>query len=209
MEKKETLKLSRDELRSDLKKNEFLVYMQPQIDMVTFRLHGAEALSRWMHPTEGLLSPFAFIPYFEETGIIDELDLYVFEEACRIKADWKKQGKKYADITISVNMSRVHLHNPDFPQTLSSIADKYEISHDELEIEITETVFVADTETLIQSISNIKKQGFLIALDDFGSGFSGLNLLKDITVDTIKIDKSFLHGSGSTELGKIIIKNIN
>jgi len=208
MEKNDKLKISRNELKIALQKGEFLVYMQPQIDMVTFRLHGAEALSRWMHPTEGLLAPHAFIPYFEENGLIAELDLHVFEEVCRIKAAWKKEGKKYSDIVISANMSRVHLHNPDFPKILSSIADKYGINHDELEIEITETVFVADTDILIKSIANIKEEGFLIALDDFGSGFSGLNLLKDITVDTIKIDKSFLHGSGSTELGKIIIKNI-
>ena len=208
MENRDNLKLSRDELRIALKNREFVVYIQPQIDMVTFRLHGAEALSRWMHPTKGLLSPYAFIPHFEETEIIDELDLYVFEEVCRIKANWKKEGKKYSDIILSVNMSRVHLSNPKFPQILSDIADKYGILHEELEIEITETVFVADTEVLMESISRIKEQGFLIALDDFGSGFSGLNLLKDIAVDTIKIDKSFLHGSGTTERGKSIIKNI-
>lgn len=208
MKGKDKFALSRDELNSVLQSGQFQVYLQPQIDMVTLKLHGAEALSRWRHPTEGLLLPLAFIPQLEESGVIDVLDMYIFEEVCRIKADWKGRHEKYADTRISVNMSRNHLYNEDFPRKLSELADRYGIRHEELEIEITETVFVEDTDTLIKSIEAIKAQGFYIAIDDFGSGFSGLNLLKDISVDTIKIDKSFLHGSGATERGKSIIRNV-
>lgn len=208
MESNDRISLSREELRHAIQSGQFHVYLQPQIDMVTLNVHGAEALSRWMHPKEGLLLPWAFVPELEDSGDIDELDMYVFEEVCRIKSAWKTRGEKYADTRISVNMSRNHLYDDGFPKELSRIADKYQINRDELEIEITETVFVADTDRLIRSIEEIKEQGFYISIDDFGSGFSGLNLLKDISVDTIKIDKSFLHGSGATERGKSIIRNI-
>ena len=208
MDGKDKYSLSREELNIAIQAGQFFVYFQPQVDMVTLKLHGAEALSRWQHPTDGLIFPNSFIPQLEENGAIDDLDMYMFEEVCRIKADWKARGEKYADTVISVNMSRNHLYNPDFTKELSEIADKYGINHKELEIEITETVFVDDTDKLISSIEAIKNEGFFIAIDDFGSGFSGLNLLKDISVDTIKIDKSFLHGSGATERGKSIIRNI-
>lgn len=208
MDGKNKYMLSREELKNLLKEGQFQVYFQPQVDMVTLKLHGAEALSRWQHPTAGLIFPNSYIPQLEENGAIDDLDMYMFEEVCRIKADWRARGEKYADTVISVNMSRNHLYNEDFPKQLSEIADKYQVSHDEVEVEITETVFVEDTDKLIERIEAVKKEGFSIAIDDFGSGFSGLNLLKDIAVDTIKIDKGFLHGSGATERGKSIIRNV-
>lgn len=208
MEGKEYFVFDYDEAKRALQSGEFHIYFQPKIDMVTSRLYGAEALSRWIHPVEGLRYPNTYIPDFEKSGLIDELDMYVFEEVCRIKADWKKNGKKYADTVISVNMSRTHLDDRHFPEELSRIADKYEIDHEEIEIEITENIFVENTEELIKRIEEIKQQGFFISIDDFGSGFSGLNLLKDVSVDTIKIDKGFLHGSGNTDRGKSIIRNI-
>ncbi len=187
---------------------QFHVYFQPKIDMVTTKLYGAEALSRWIHPTGGLRFPMDYIPQLEEKGWIAELDMYTYEEVCRIKADWKAKGRAYSDIVISVNMSREHLYNERFVHDLCEIADKYEIPHEELEFELTESVCAEDINKLIKSVADVKAQGFFVSIDDFGSGFSGLNLLKDISVDTIKIDKEFLHGSGSTDRGKSIIKNV-
>lgn len=200
--------ISSEEFHNALATGQFHTYFQPKIDMVTSKLCGVEALSRWIHPASGMRFPNDYIPQLEESGMIKELDMYILESVCKAKAEWKKKQRKYADIVVSVNMSRMHLFDDDFAVSLSELVDKYRVSHEQIEIEITENVFVDDVEGLVKSVESVKEQGFFVSIDDFGSGFSGLNLLKDISVDTIKIDKEFLHGSGSTERGKSIIKNI-
>lgn len=197
-----------EEMYGALENREFHVYLQPKVNMVTTKLCGAEALVRWIHPVDGMRSPALFIPVFEQNGFVSKLDMYMFEEVCRIKADWAERGESYAHIEISVNMSRMHLHEADFCNTISAIADKYGVPHKELEIEITESAFEEDSSVLIDNVNRIKEQGFLVSIDDFGSGFSALNLLKDLYVDTIKIDRGFIHGSGETKRGKGIIRNV-
>ena len=197
-----------NEMYDALKSRQFHVYLQPKVNMVTTRLCGAEALVRWIHPVDGMRSPALFIPVFEETGFVSQLDMYMFEEVCRIKADWAKRRVGYASIVISINMSRVHLHEPEFCETLAEIADRHKIPRKELEIEITESVFEEDSNVLIDNVNRIRELGFLVSIDDFGSGFSALNLLKDLYVDTIKIDRGFIQGSGETERGKGIIRNV-
>lgn len=196
------------EMEDALLEGQFHVYLQPKVNMVTSKLYGAEALCRWIHPDEGLRSPGLFIPLFERNGFISKLDMYMFEQVCKLKAQWKKKGEPYGDLLISINMSRLHLYNRKFPETLAKIADKYKIDHSELEIEITENVFVKDSDELIDNVERLKGHGFQVSIDDFGSGFSALNLLKDLAVDTIKIDQSFLYGSGATKRGKKVIRNI-
>ncbi len=208
MEGTEAFIFEYSEAKKALQSGEFHIYFQPKIDMVTSRLYGAEALSRWIHPQEGLRLPLSYIDDFEKTGLIKDLDMYVLEQVCRIKSDWHREKKIYADTIISVNMSRTHLFEENFSKKLSELTDKYNISRDEIEIEITENIFIENTQSFIANLQQIKDEGFYISIDDFGSGFSGLNLLKDISVDTIKIDKGFLHGSGNTERGKSIIRNI-
>lgn len=208
MTEKKKRDISMREFCEALDTGQFHVYFQPKIDMVTTKLVGAEALSRWIHPINGLKFPVDYIPYLEKTGWIAELDMHIFEEVCRIKAEWKKQEKEFANITVSVNMSREHLHNDSFAVKLSEIADKYGIPHNELELELTESVFAENMDKLVKSVESVKTQGFYVSMDDFGSGFSSLNLLKDIYVDVIKIDKEFLHGTGSTDRGRLIIKNV-
>ncbi len=197
-----------DEMEYALANGQFHVYLQPKVNMVTTKLYGAEALSRWIHPTDGIRPPAMFIPIFEKNGFVSKLDMYVFEEVCKIKSQWIVQEKIYANTIISVNMSRAHLHEKDFCDELSKIADKYGIAHNELEIEITESFFEEDINVLVENVNRIKENGFLVSIDDFGSGFSALNLLKDLYVDTIKIDRDFLHGSGETSRGKGIIRNV-
>lgn len=196
------------EMDGALENREFHVFLQPKVNMVTTKICGAEALVRWIHPTDGMRSPAAFIPVFEKNGFVSKLDMYMFEEVCRIKSDWAQRGEVYADLEISVNMSRMHLHEEEFCRTISDIADKYNVPHNQLEIEITESVFEEDSNVLIDNVNRIKQQGFLVSIDDFGSGFSALNLLKDLYVDTIKIDRGFIHGSGETARGKGIIRNV-
>lgn len=194
------------EMEDALKNGEFQVYFQPKVNMVTSELYGAEALSRWVHPVDGVRSPIVYIPLFEKNGFIAKLDMYMFEQACKIKSTWV--GKKYEHIPISVNMSRLHLYNRNFPVILRGIADKYGISPTELELEITESVFIKDNQELIRMVDLLQEHGFMVSIDDFGSGFSALNLLKDIPVNTIKIDKEFLRVSSTNNRGKKVIRNV-
>lgn len=185
---------------------EFKVYFQPKVNMVSEKLYGAEALSRWEHPVDGIRPPGLYIPLFEENGLITRLDMYMYEEICRLKSEWK--DKSYGHIPISVNMSRKHLYNDEFADELARIADSYGVDRGELDIEVTESVFMQDGKKLIEVINKLKSYGFLVSVDDFGSGFSALNMLKDINADTIKIDKEFLEMSSDNRKGKKVVKNV-
>lgn len=195
-----------EEMEEALANGEFQIFFQPKVNMVTSELYGAEALSRWVHPTEGVRPPKVYIDLFEKNGFIGKLDLYIFEETCRIKSSWK--GSKFERIPVSVNMSRLHLYDRSFPERLEEIAKKYEIDMAELEIEITESTFIKDSDELIAVVDALKRKGFLVSIDDFGSGFSALYLLKDLPVDTIKIDRGFLQSSSNDNKGKTVLRNI-
>ena len=194
-----------EEMEDALKNGEFYVFLQPKVNMVTSELCGAEALSRWVHPEEGIRPPKMYIDLFEKNGFITKLDLYVFEEVCRLKASWK--GRKFEHIPVSVNMSRLQLYDRNFPDRLENIAKKYDIPLEELELEITERTFVKDSEELIVVVELLKEKGFLVSIDDFGSGFSALSMLKDLPVDTVKIDRGFLLSSNDSR-GRKVLRNI-
>jgi len=195
------------EMEAALKDEQFQVYLQPKINMITSRIYGAEALVRWIHPVDGLRRPDTFIPVFEENGFIIQMDMYVFEQMCKLKARWHREKIDFASIPISVNMSRRHLAEEDFVQQLVDTAKKYDVDPFELDIEITESLYLKDHIKLTEVVNELQSHGFRVSIDDFGSGYSALNMLKDITVDTIKIDKEFLQLSGNSERGKKVIKN--
>lgn len=204
-----TLEIHRNielEMEDALKNGEFQIFLQPKVNMVSLELYGAEALSRWIHPIDGGRSPMLYIPIFEKNGFISKLDIHNFELVCQTKASWI--GKKYEHIPISVNMSRLHLYDRNFPDTLTEIASRYHIPTNELEIEITESIFIKDNSELIRMVNQLQSRGFLVSIDDFGAGFSALNLLKDIPANTIKIDREFLKESSTNIRGKKIIRNI-
>ncbi len=204
-----TIEINRNielEMEDALKNGEFQVYFQPKVNMITTDLYGAEALSRWVHPADGVRPPVTYIPVFEKNGFISKLDMHIYEEVCRAKATWS--DKPYAHIPVSVNMSRLHLYDHHFPDKLLAIAQKYGIPSSELEIEITESVFIKDSSEMISMVHRLREVGFLVSIDDFGSGFSALNLLKDLPVDTIKLDREFLHVSSNTARGKKVIRNV-
>lgn len=194
------------EMEDALVNGEFEAYFQPKLNMVTSALCGAEALARWNHPVDGIREPEIFIPIFEKNGFIAKLDMCIFEQACKAKASWK--GTKYASIPVSVNMSRFHMYNRRFPEQLEQICRKYDVATNELEIEITESVFIKDNVELIQIVNRLQEKGFLVSIDDFGSGFSALNLLKDIPVNTIKLDRNFLEISDNDVRGKKVIRGV-
>lgn len=179
-----------------LKNGEFLVYFQPKYDVETEKIIGAEALIRWKHSKRGLLSPGTFIPLFEANGFVIELDLYVLERVCELIAAWLTAGIR--PVCISVNLSRTHLYERNLVERLESIVNKYDIPREYIEFELTESAFYEERETLLRVMSDIKKAGFRLSMDDFGSGYSSLNLLRQLPVDVLKLDREFL---GSCEEG--------
>lgn len=195
-----------DRMEYALETGEFTVFLQPKVDMATGRLRGAEALVRWSNPEKGIMVPIHFIPLFEKNGFITKLDYYILERICELKRSWRKRGMQ--DYMISVNMSRNHLRHDDFIATLVEIAGRYEIARETLEIEITESAFFEDTERLVEVMLKLKQAGFKLSMDDFGAGYSSLNLLKKLPIDILKIDKEFLDENEVTPKGRIIMSSI-
>lgn len=208
MDKKmEIKKLITVSMEAALQHEEFITCMQPKYSLADKSLIGAEVLVRWKHPDMGMLSPLIFIPLFEENGFIEKLDLYMFEATCKMIEKWKCAGIKKIP-RISVNVSRVTLEKKDLVQEFILIAHKYDVKPNFLEIEITEGALENNTEKIINIINEIKNAGFYVSIDDFGSGYSSLSILKDMPADIIKIDKEFLSETIDSVKGKKIINNI-
>lgn len=172
-----------------LANGDILVYLQPQYNSVSGEIIGAECLSRWKHKTEGFLNPAQFIPILEELGKIYELDHFVWETACGLISKWKKMGHT---LSLSVNVSRKDIEQDDLPTVFSELVKRYDIEPSLLRLEITESVYMANPEQLIELVNRLVKLGFNVEMDDFGSGFSSLNLLHDLYVDVLKLDMGFL-----------------
>lgn len=177
-----------------LENGEFIVYLQPKINLEKSEIVGAEALVRWKTKQDGLISPGEFIPFFEKNGFIVKLDLYVFDCVCRLLQDWENRGIK--PIPISVNLSRNHLFDPQFLEKYEAIQKAYGIDSSLLEFELTETVVFENLELLKNVIERIHAAGFQCSMDDFGSGYSSLNVLKEIPVDILKLDGVFFDKEG-------------
>ncbi|AOR22313.1 GGDEF domain-containing protein [Clostridium taeniosporum] len=196
-----------DVMYSALKNREFQLYLQPKYDINLKRCIGAEALVRWNNPKRGLINPIEFIPLFEKNGFIVNLDMFIFEEVCSKIDQWKKNNIKL--IPISVNISRINLKNVEhFIRNINSIFNKYDIDPSLIEIEITESAIFNHYDNILEALLRLKAIGFSISLDDFGTGLSSLNILKDLPIDTIKLDREFLNSKDSSKKGKIVISNI-
>lgn len=192
-----------DELDAALENGEFQVYLQPQFSHKTKSLIGAEALVRWIHPERGLIPPFKFIPVFEKSGNIVKVDSFVWEQACKIISRWKKEYN--IEFPISVNISRNDMYAEDWEKKFLQLTEKYGISPELLHLEITESAYMDNSQLLVEKVKELKNQGFVVAMDDFGSGYSSLNMLQDIDVDILKIDMRFLHSnSNSNSTGNIL-----
>lgn len=190
-----------------LKERQFKVYLQPKCNIDTGKIIGAEALVRWEHPEKGLISPKMFIPIFEKSGFIIRLDAYVWEEVCALLRRWIDSGMR--PIPISVNVSRRDLLVPNLCERFVRLIEKYDIPKQLLELEITESAYTENVEQIISVVNSLREQGFVILMDDFGSGYSSLNLLKDIDVDILKIDLRFLDDFNSkNKKGNSILESI-
>ena len=196
-----------NEMDTALEEKQFVVYFQPKYELDGYTPRGAEALVRWRKPDGTMVSPGEFIPVFEKNGFIIKLDYYVWDQVCQLIAMALKAGRK--PDPISVNVSRVNLYNPNFLESLVNLVEKYRIPPEYLHLELTESVF-SDTENVIlNAVDYLHKAGFTILMDDFGSGYSSLNVLKDIELDVLKIDMKFLskgkdNGRGEKILAAVI-----
>lgn len=188
-------KLLHDQMMTDcmetaLLENQFQVYLQPKYRIKDETLAGAEALVRWIHPEWGFQSPGVFIPLFEQNGFITRLDQYMWDSTCAILREWMDKG--YEPVPVSVNVSRADIYNVDLPNILSGIIEKYNLSPAQLHLEITESAYTENPSQIINTVTELRRRGFIIEMDDFGSGYSSLNMFNDLPIDILKLDMKFI-----------------
>ena len=188
-----------------IENGEFHMFLQPQIAK-DGRLVGAEALVRWIHPGKGMIYPGDFIPVLEKTGLIHKLDLYMWEKAAQTLQQWKRDGRE--NISISVNISTKDFYLIDINEAFRSLSEKYDFDIKNLKLEITESALMKDIRKIMHSMDDLHAQGFEIEIDDFGSGYSSLGMLKDINADILKLDMIFLQESENFGRGTTILKNV-
>lgn len=193
-----------NQLKNAIETRQIRPYLQPIVDSRGM-LAGAEVLVRWIHPDEGFMNPGMFIPVFERNGLIAEVDRHMWRCACEILANWKERG---IEAFISINISPKDFYYMDVVATLKSLVEEHGIDPVKLRVEITETVMMSDSMDILKTVDELRASGFIVEMDDFGSGFSSLNLLKDMNIDVIKIDMEFLKDSERNMKSGIIIKNI-
>ncbi len=177
-------------------RDEFCVYLQPKFDINKEVIKGAEALIRWNYKGREFLSPGRFIPFFERDGSIGKVDDIVLEKVCKTLATWKEEGKPL--YPISVNLSRKRLFDENLIDHLVGIIDRYGVSHELIDFELTESATYDNTEYMIRVLEDLRARGFKISMDDFGTGYSSLSLLTEMPLDTLKIDKSFVDKLGTS-----------
>lgn len=193
------------EFEKAIKEKNFVMYLQPQV-VPGGKVVGAEALVRWEHPKYGMISPADFIPTFEGAGLIHRLDQYMWDLAARKLKDWQENGN--SDLFISVNISPKDFNYIDVYQVFVDIVKKYDIDPGKLKLEITESAFMSAPEKQLELIDKLQRFGFFVEIDDFGSGFSSLNMLMDMKADVLKIDMGFLRKTEEEQRAKTILDMI-
>lgn len=178
------------EVQEGLKKDEFVFYVQPQCDIATGKIVGGESLVRWKHSTKGMISPGAFIPILENNGFIADLDRYIWDKVCCWLRNWLDKG--YQAVPISINVSRIDIFSMDVPAYLQGLIHKYDLSPKLLKVEVTESAYAESNDKIIRTVKQLRDLEFLVMMDDFGSGYSSLNMLKSVSVDVLKLDMRFL-----------------
>lgn len=195
-----------EHMEEALKNGEFQVYYQPQYNHATGLIVGVEALVRWKRPNNDMILPGKFIPIFEKNGFITKLDEFVWNEVARNLSQWI--GRNYEPVPVSVNVSREDTNDPRLCEKLLDIVKQNNIPINLFRLEITESLFIEDSKRMIDVIDKLHSMGFLIEMDDFGSGYSSLNILKDLPVDVLKLDMRFFEGDKNQERGGAILNAI-
>lgn len=194
------------EMNDALQQHQFLIYLQPVYSLAAGAPISAEALVRWKHPIKGIISPGVFIPLFEKNGFIAELDYYVWEEACRYLKHRKELGMP--ELPISVNVSRRSLYSDNLCAEIVALVRKYGIEPALLKLEITESAYTDNPDQLLKTMTTLQTYGFAVLMDDFGSGYSSLNTLKDIPVDILKIDMKFMEDFETSDRAGNILTSV-
>ena len=192
-----------DDMEKALENHEFQVYLQPKYSTKQEVLSAAEALVRWIHPVLGFISPGKFIPIFEKNGFILQLDDYMLTEVARLQAGWLEQGKKL--VPISVNVSRAHFAEENLAEHICFVVDKFNVPHEFIELELTESAFFDDKAVLLTTVRKLKDFGFKVSMDDFGAGYSSLNSLKELPLDIIKLDAEFFRSVDDISRSNLIV----
>jgi len=193
------------EFEEALQTGQFAMFLQPIVNMDQ-KVKLSEALVRWIHPDRGIIAPASFIPLLEKTGYIYKLDMYIWEQAAKRLAYWSSMG--FDDLSISVNISVKDFYYIDLYETLVGLVEKYHIHPSRLKLEITETIFMTEKERQLEIINSLKEYGFLVEIDDFGSGYSSLNMLKEVPADILKMDMAFLSMDKNVTRGRKIVNTI-
>lgn len=193
-------------LRTAIEGKGLSLHFQPKVQLIDQQIYDVEALIRWCHPELGNLSPAVFIPLAEESGLIVEIGAWVIEEACKAIVRWRDAGLTIP--RVAVNIAVQQLEKGDFPAWLEATLERYQLSLDNFELEITETGLMQNELCMLQSLQILKEKGFRIALDDFGTGYSSLSYLRKLPLSTLKIDRSFIQDMGSDDASLSIVKTI-
>ena len=178
------------EIQEALNKEEFTFFIQPQCNISTGKIIGGESLVRWIHPTKGMISPGVFVPVLEKNGFIASLDQYVWRKVCQWLREWLDKG--HHPVPISINVSRIDIFSMDVPAYLAELLETYQLPPSLLKVEITESAYAESNDKIIRTVKQLRDAEFLVMMDDFGSGYSSLNMLKSIAVDVLKLDMRFL-----------------
>ncbi len=198
-----TRKFIEENMNAAIDEKQFKMYLQPKYSISQNKIVGAEALVRWIHPQRGMVFPNEFIQIFEENGFIRMVDYYIWEEACHFIRRCEDLG--ITDCPVSVNLSRQHLKDTDFMRVLVTLIGENKIDKSLLELEITET---ASGEKISKVAEQLKRDGFTLLMDDFGSGYSSLNVLLETPFDVLKLDKKFMDNMMASEKGKLILEYV-
>lgn len=178
------------EIQYGMDNDEFTFFIQPQCDITKGKIVGGESLVRWIKPDKGMVSPGVFIPVLEKNGFIADLDRVVWNKVCQWLRDCINRG--YKPVPISINVSRIDIFSLDVPKYLIALVEKYDITPDLLKVEITESAYAEDGDSIVDTVNRLRDYGFIVMMDDFGSGYSSLNMLKSVPVDVLKMDMRFL-----------------
>lgn len=195
-----------NDVNKAIDEEQFVVYLQPKINLTTDKPYGAEALVRWIHPEKGMIAPADFIPIYERNGIIGRLDQYMWRHVCMLLRKWIDEGLD--PDPISVNVSRVNLYNPHLVDILKNLITEYQIPARLLNLELTESAFMEDQDLIMNTMKRLHSLGFRIMMDDFGSGYSSLNILKDMELDYLKVDMKFLDDNEFNGRGEKVLTSV-
>lgn len=188
-----------NDMEEALEEHQFVVYLQPKHETRDRTVSGAEALVRWIHPELGFISPGEFIPLFERNGFVTRIDEYMLREVCRLLHEWILEGQ--TPVPVSVNVSRVDFARPDLPDLIAQVVDDAAIPHELIHLEVTESAYTENPKQIIAAVALLRESGFLIEMDDFGSGYSSLNMLSELPIDILKLDMRFMKGDNDLNKG--------